>query len=214
MVKLTKENKLKDCDTDFLVQKILGKNAVYSSYTTLANLLINHIKDYLLLSKIHEKNIYTETLWGEILIERRLKRNLLLKLTNFKFDLYKDNYSLMKLFYHKREDFFYEHLNLSKKNYKTMLDKLSKHISSFKDYYNHYQLELQIGYISLSRQINMSPNNNENELLSLIAPNSFPALDVIFGILFLIIIDYCSFEVNNCMLINQQHIAGGNKHSY
>ena len=42
-----KENKLKDCDTDFLVQKILGENAIYSSYTTLANLLINHIKDYL-----------------------------------------------------------------------------------------------------------------------------------------------------------------------
>lgn len=64
MVKLTKENKLKDCDTDFLVQKILGKSAIYSSYTTLTHLLIHHIKDYLILSKVKEKNIYTETLWG------------------------------------------------------------------------------------------------------------------------------------------------------
>ena len=79
MVKLTKENKLKDSDTDFLVQKILGKKAIYSSYTTVVNLLINHIKDYLILSKIREKNIYTETLWGEILIERGTQEKLIIE---------------------------------------------------------------------------------------------------------------------------------------
>ena len=118
MVKLTKENKLKDSDTDFLVQKILGKKAIYSSYTTVVNLLINHIKDYLILSKIREKNIYTETLWGEILIERRLKRNLLLKITNFKLDIYKDSYALMKKFFYIRESFFYEYLQVYQSHYK------------------------------------------------------------------------------------------------
>jgi hypothetical protein len=50
MVKLTKENKLIDTDNQFLLEKVLGsKTAVYSSFTTLTNLLTNHIKDYLLL---------------------------------------------------------------------------------------------------------------------------------------------------------------------
>ena len=149
MVKLTKENKLKDCDTDFLIQKILGKNTIYSSYTTVVNLLINHIKDYLILSKVREKNIYTETLWGEILIERRLKRNLLLKITNFKLDLYKDSYALMKKFYNSREVFFYNYLTLTKKNFEILISSQKEHVDSFNDYINYYQIELYNGLISI-----------------------------------------------------------------
>jgi hypothetical protein len=170
MVKLTKENKLKDCDTDFLVQKILGENAIYSSYTTLTHLLINHIKDYLILSKVKEKNIYTEALWGELLIERGLKRNLLLKLTNYKFDLYNDMYSLMKNFLHKRELFYFEHLHLSKKNYNSMVDRLKSLINAFKDYTDIYNIELYNGYLSLSRQINLQvelPVEKINELINI-----------------------------------------------
>jgi hypothetical protein len=146
MVKLTKENRLKDCDTDFLIQKILGKNAIYSSYTTLANLLINHIKDYMILSKVKEKNIYTETLWGEILIERRLKRNLLLKITNFKLDLYNDSYALMKKFFFMRESFFYEYLQVTKKTYKILITTLGDQYKAFEDYSSFYKLETLIGY--------------------------------------------------------------------
>ena len=167
MVKLTKENKLKDCDTDFLIQKILGKNAIYSSYTTVANLLINHIKDYLILSKIREKNIYTEVLWGEILIERKLKRNLLLKITNHKSDLSKEDYPIMKRYFQQREIFYYEHISLTKRTYYSMIKKLENLISSFIEYKNFYLIELYIGLYTLSKQQNIKIIPPSNDLLEL-----------------------------------------------
>lgn len=119
-----------------------GDSKSVSKLTTYNNLLTNHIKDYLLLSKIHEKNIYTETLWGEILIERGLKRNLLLKLTNFRYDLYKDSYALMKKFFHDRELFFYEHLKFSKKNLTQLIMRQKEQLKSFELFFSYYKLEL------------------------------------------------------------------------
>jgi hypothetical protein len=172
MVKLTKENMLKDCDTDFLVQKILGENAIYSSYTTLTHLLIHHIKDYLILSKVKEKNIYTETLWGEILIERGLKRNLLLKLTNFKIDLYNDSYALMKKFFHDREEFYYSYLTLNKKNYVKMIDDHKSHIRSFKEYLIYYLFENYYSLLSLAKSGSIKIDLDEIEEYSKSIPPS------------------------------------------
>jgi hypothetical protein len=156
-------------DTNYIKAELFGGDEKsVSKLTTYNNLLINHIKDYLILSKVKEKNIYTEALWGEILIERGLKRNLLLKLTNYKFDLYNDMYSLMKNFLHKRELFFFEHLHLSKKNYSSMVDRLKSLINAFKDYTDIYNIELYNGYLSLSRQINLQvelPVEKINELI-------------------------------------------------
>jgi hypothetical protein len=168
MVKLTKENKLKDCDTDFLVQKILGENAIYSSYTTLANLLINHIKDYLILSKTKEKNIFTEALWGDILIERGLRRNLLLKLTNFRFELYKDSYALFKKFLNEREKFFYQYITLTKKNYAVLINSQFSQIEAFNNYRKFYYLELISSLSSLSKQQNRFNELNSDEINTLI----------------------------------------------
>jgi len=150
-----------------------------SKLTTYNNLLINHIKDYLLLSKIHEKNIYTETLWGEILIERRLKRNLLLKLTNFRFDLYKDSYALMKKFFNDREGFYLEHLSLTKKNYRLMIENLEKQILSFKNYASFSLIEYFNGYISLSKQININNDKYNEEINLLITEGSDSPNDLI-----------------------------------
>jgi hypothetical protein len=147
--------KLDQLDTDDIKSDLFGGDSKsVSKLTTYNNLLINHIKDYLLLSKIQEKNIYTETLWGEILIERRLKRNLLLKLTNFKFDLYKDSYALMKKFFHQREFFFYQYLTLTKKNYSHLIRSQIEQINSFLDYYIYYLLETGNSLITLSKQVN------------------------------------------------------------
>jgi hypothetical protein len=69
-----------------------------------------------------KKNIYTEILWGEVLIEKKLKRNLLLKLTKFKKEASdSSDYPLMKSFFHHREKFFYEHLTLTRKNYEYLI---------------------------------------------------------------------------------------------
>jgi hypothetical protein len=171
MVEAKLQAMLAKLDTDYIkVELFGGDEKSISKLTTYNNLLINHIKDYLILSKVKEKNIYTETLWGEILIERGLKRNLLLKLTNYKFDLYNDMYSLMKNFLHKRELFYFEHLHLSKKNYSSMVDRLKSLISAFKDYTDIYNIELYNGYASLSRQINLQvelPAEKINELIQI-----------------------------------------------
>ena len=148
-------NMLHEKDYGDLKKKLFKTTPIHdSSFTTMVNLLTNHIKDFLILSKIQEKNIYTETLWGEILIERRLKRNLLLKISNFKFDLYKDSYALMKKFFHDRESFFYEYISLTKKNYKKMIIALLEHNYSFNNYVDFYLMEQGNSYLSLSKQIN------------------------------------------------------------
>lgn len=52
-------------DTNYIKAELFGGDEKsVSKLTTYNNLLINHIKDYLILSKVKEKNIYTEALWG------------------------------------------------------------------------------------------------------------------------------------------------------
>jgi hypothetical protein len=150
-----------------------------SKLTTYNNLLINHIKDYLLLSKIHEKNIYTETLWGEILIERRLKRNLLLKITNFKFDLYRDGYALMKKFFQKRESFFYQFIILTKNNYETLIEAQREQIEAFNDFTNFYKLELYSSLTSYLKQYNRIETLKREEIYSLTEKNVNSKNDII-----------------------------------
>lgn len=162
------QNMLAKLDTDAIKGELFGGDTKsVSKLTTYNNLLINHIKDYLILSKVKEKNIYTETLWGEILIERRLKRNLLLKITNHKLNLYEEDYSMMKRFFQQRENFYFEHLSLTKKNYNSMINKLQFLITYFIEYKNFYLIELYLGLYSLSKQLNIKlppPNNDLTEL--------------------------------------------------
>jgi hypothetical protein len=154
---------LEKLDTDTIKAELFGGDSKsVSKLTTYNNLLINHIKDFLLLSKIHEKNIYTETLWGEILIERRLRRNLLLKLTNFKFDLYKDSYALMKSFFNAREKFYYNFLNLTKKNYEKLVKSQIEHIESYKVYVDFYLIESYNTLISFADKINYKLSNSDD----------------------------------------------------
>ncbi len=171
---------LDDLETDDIKSDLFGGDSKsVSKLTTYNNLLINHIKDYLLLSKIQEKNIYTETLWGEILIERGLKRNLLIKLSNFKYDLFKDSYALMKKFFHEREQFFYDYITLTRKSYAQMIRSKLNHITSFMDYKNYYLLEEFISVTSLSKQINMSHDKYYEEMNLLIAEGKNSSNDLI-----------------------------------
>ena len=145
------ETTLAKLDTDYIKAELFGGDAKsISKLTTYNNLLINHIKDYLILSKVKEKNVYTETLWGEILIERGLKRNLLLKLTNYKFNLLRDSYANLKNFLNAREEFFYQFINFTKKNYIDLLEAQYKQFQAFIEYEMYYKLELIISIITLS----------------------------------------------------------------
>jgi len=132
MAQVKQQTMMAKLDTDYIKAELFGGDEKsVSKLTTYNNLLINHIKDYLILSKVKEKNIYTETLWGEILIERGLKRNLLLKLTNYKFNLLKDSYANLKNFLNVREEFFYQFITLTKKNYLALLEAQYKQFQAF-----------------------------------------------------------------------------------
>ncbi len=180
MIEAKLQAMLAKLNTDYIKAELFGGDEKsVSKLTTYNNLLINHIKDYLILSKVKEKNIYTETLWGEILIERRLKRNLLLKITTSKIDIYNDNYSLLKKYFHIRESFYFEHLDLSRKNFKTMIDKLRNLIASFKDYVSFNYIELYSGYLTLSKQININDNPYRNDLYELIELNKTSTNDLL-----------------------------------
>ena len=162
------ETTLAKLDTDYIKAELFGGDAKsISKLTTYNNLLINHIKDYLILSKVKEKNVYTEVLWGEILIERKLKRNLLLKITNHKSDLSKEDYPIMKRYFQQREIFYYEHISLTKRTYYSMIKKLENLISSFIEYKNFYLIELYIGLYTLSKQQNIKIIPPSNDLLEL-----------------------------------------------
>jgi len=157
-------------ETEDVKSKLFGGDARSTSkLTTYNNLLTNHIKEFLLLSKIREKNIYTETLWGEILIERRLSRNLLLKISNFKFDLYSDDYSLMKRYYHDRELVYYHYTGLTRKNYVMVAEELKQMISSFKNYVQFTLLEAFNSYIPLSNKVNSNSSKYEDEIRTLLS---------------------------------------------
>ncbi|MBL7788549.1 MAG: hypothetical protein JNL75_01795, partial [Chitinophagales bacterium] len=155
MVDVKHQAMLAKLDTDYLKAELFGGDTKsVSKLTTYNNLLINHIKEFVILSKVRKKNVYTEILWGEVLIENRLKRNLLLKLTNFKKEIEDNDYPLMKLFFHQREKFFYEHLILTKKNYENLIISQFDQIKSFEEYYEYYSLELFISLFSFLNQAN------------------------------------------------------------
>ncbi len=162
MVEVKLQAMLAKLDTDYIKAELFGGDEKsVSKLTTYNNLLINHIKDYLILSKVKEKNIYTEALWGEILIERVLKRNLLLKLTNFKFDLYIDEYALLKKFFHDRETFFYTYLTRTKKNHITLFNNLKLQAESFKNYVQWYMFETYYSLLSFSKSNNLKMDLEE-----------------------------------------------------
>jgi len=119
-----------------------------SKLTTYTNLLINHIKEFLILSKTKEKNIYTETLWGEILIERKLKRNLIIKNKNSNVDYLIDQYPLLKEFYNKRELFFLTYQNLTKKNIDNMMTCSIDELKAFENYVLYTKMEKYMSLIS------------------------------------------------------------------
>jgi hypothetical protein len=157
MAQVKQQTMMAKLDTDYIKAELFGGDEKsVSKLTTYNNLLINHIKDYLILSKVKEKNIYTETLWGEILIERGLKRNLLLKLTNYKFNLLKDSYANLKNFLNVREEFFYQFITLTKKNYLALLEAQYKQFQAFNEYEMYYKLELIISIITLSSRHKVS----------------------------------------------------------
>lgn len=122
----------------------------------------------MILSKVKEKNIYTETLWGEILIERGLKRNLLLKLTTFRFDLYKNGYPLFKKFLNEREKFFYQYITLTKRNYEALVESQYRQIEAFDNYRKYYSLEIISSLASLVKQKNKSISLKQNEVTNLV----------------------------------------------
>lgn len=163
------EAMLAKLDTDYIKAELFGGDEKsISKLTTYNNLLINHIKDYLILSKVKEKNIYTETLWGEILIERALKRNLLLKLTTFRYDLYKDGYPLFKKFLNEREKFFYQYITLTKRNYEDLVESQYRQIEAFDNYRKYYSLELISSLASLVKQKNKSITLKQEEVTNLL----------------------------------------------
>ena len=79
-----------------------------------------------------------------------LKRNLLLKLTNYKFNLLRDSYANLKNFLNAREEFFYQFINFTKKNYIDLLEAQYKQFQAFIEYEMYYKLELIISIITLS----------------------------------------------------------------
>ena len=180
MVQAKLEATMAKLDTDYIKAELFGGDAKsISKLTTYNNLLINHIKDYLILSKVREKNIYTETLWGEILIERRLKRNLLLKVTNYKYNLYKDSYAIFKNFLYKREVFFLQFIKLSRSSYSDFINALFENLREFNNYQTFYRLELYSGLISYLKVQNRVNEINLSEIKPLIENGKISKNDLI-----------------------------------
>lgn len=135
LVTLIERNQLKDTELEALKYKLFkDKAANHSRLTTQINILQTIFKEFILLSKINAKNIYTETLWGEYLIENRLKRNLLIKLSNYKLDVFKDDYPFQKDFYNKREQLFLSYFNSTTKNQNDIYLDACNQITSFQNF--------------------------------------------------------------------------------
>jgi hypothetical protein len=105
----------------------------HSNWTSQISILQNIIKEFVILKEAKAKNIYTETLWGEYLIEKGLKKNLTVKLSNFKVDQKNDDYPVLKKYIRDRELVILNHLIYTKKNKRHYEDMLSE-LYSFQDF--------------------------------------------------------------------------------
>lgn len=132
LISWLEKNQFNQIELEAIKYKLFkDKDAKHSRLTSQINILQTIFKEFVLLSKINDKNIYTETLWGEYLIENRLKRNLLIKLNNYKLDIFKDDYPFQKDFYHKREQLFLSYFNSSIKNRNKIFTDANEQIKSF-----------------------------------------------------------------------------------
>lgn len=166
MVKLVKQNNLVDKDYEFVKKKLYKSTPInHSSFTTIVNLLITEVKEYLLMTKIKEKNIYTETLWGEIMIERGLKRNLLLKLSQFKVNLTKDQYPVHKIYFHKRELKFYSFFKITRKSILNILSSILEEIYTIHELSLFIRLELLISFVTNHKLIGDKITDEHKKLI-------------------------------------------------
>lgn len=134
-------------DLNDLVQE---NNTINTSLlTTYINKLYTIVKEFIILSKIKDKNHYTEILWGEYLIEHQLKRNLKLHISNKKILPFIDEYPVQKEYYHKREQLFYTYMDSNTKSYEKKIKISFEEIDAFEDFYVSKQLEFYITLVTI-----------------------------------------------------------------
>jgi hypothetical protein len=150
LIGLIEKDLFKTTELEALKFKLFkDKAANHSRLTSQINILQTILKEFILLSKIAAKNIYTETLWGEYLIENKLKRNLLIKQSTYKLDVFKDEYPYQKEFYQKRENLFYLYFNSTKNNQATLYNSVINEIKAFENFELSKKLEQYIGLTSM-----------------------------------------------------------------
>lgn len=117
------------------------KNLSQTKLTTYVNKLHRVLKEFVILSKIESKNLYTEVLWSEYLIEHNHKRNLIINQANFKIDIYNDPYPVQKEYYHKRENFFLTFIKSNRKSIDEICNNTIEMMTGFENYYNFQMMD-------------------------------------------------------------------------
>lgn len=105
----------------------------YTLFMTYVHRLAAVLKEFIIWSKIDSKNVHIQALWSEHLIEKKMKRNLILNQSNYKLNN-KSEYLFQSLFLHYRESVFLYFLGFLKDKNNDLKRKLLRSIRAFEDY--------------------------------------------------------------------------------
>ena len=148
---------LPQLDYEYIRREVFSEKSFSTSkLTTYTNNLQRIIKEFVILSKVESKNLYTEVLWSEYLIEKHMKRNLVIRQANSRIDLFSDQYPLQKAYYVSREKLFLRYIESYKRDnlliFKTIVDL----VDSFEDYYINQNFEYYRSLNSFSLKFGIS----------------------------------------------------------
>ncbi len=159
IVQIIQSKKQSEIDSNWLKKTVFKKDKMSNSnWTSQMNILINIVKEFILLKLVKKKNIYVETLWGEYLIENGLKKNLIVKSANFKIDPKNDDYPLFKKYMMDREKLYLNEMLYAKRNKKQYEDTLLT-LLSFQDFVVDRKIDIYNSILSYVMYDELSENH-------------------------------------------------------
>ncbi len=154
---LKAKNRLAEISFNAFKVEVLKELAISDSlFGVYINKLCHYVKEMKIYTLTQEKNIYSEILWGEYLIEKKLTKNLHAKLTNYNEDQFIDPYSLLSNYAFDREQALQGYSDASSKTASKQMITAINEVTSLENFYLSRKIETLLGIVTFAKQFNIS----------------------------------------------------------